>query len=412
MLCGLGAIFSWLLLARVQVGRRLDDIRERGEPATLAELSGHIKVPEDQVDSSDAWNAAVNTIDLHMIEPAGPLPFVGTGAAPAGIDYEWESLNAARDFLNQHSAQIEAVHSAAASGNHAAFPRRFSETDDPQHLKKLRWMTRVLQLDAHVAVLSGDRDRLLTAIKTQVAIVNALRYEADMIGQLTRFGLLATARATKETLLPHANPSDADLAELQTQLLDSNIKSGLHRTLIGERLLVLEQIEEAPWPIHGPLGVCCLDYYDEWIGLLEHDWPTLIPEHTRLSAAPTTTRLFTFPLASADVWLTRSAARTEALRRCEIVSLALWRHQLKYGTTPQKLDQIADEFLTDIAGKRVLTDPFDGKQLRFRVTNGGWMVYSIGHDLVDNGGDLDTHYTSRRHGEGGDCGFELAVPVP
>jgi hypothetical protein len=37
----------------------------------------------------------------------------------------------------------------------------------------------------------------------------------------------------------------------------------------------------------------------------------------------------------------------------------------------------------------VTIDPFNGKSLIVKKAPEGWMVYSVGSDLVDNGGKLD-----------------------
>ncbi|MCH7988417.1 MAG: hypothetical protein IID46_04610, partial [Planctomycetes bacterium] len=38
----------------------------------------------------------------------------------------------------------------------------------------------------------------------------------------------------------------------------------------------------------------------------------------------------------------------------------------------------------------VTTDPFTGRPLRLQKTTEGWLVYSTGENLQDNGGDLST----------------------
>lgn len=61
--------------------------------------------------------------------------------------------------------------------------------------------------------------------------------------------------------------------------------------------------------------------------------------------------------------------------------LALRMHELRHGNLPQKLDDLVPEFIG-----RVPRDPHDGK--RFRYLPSRRLVYSVGGDLDDNGGDV------------------------
>ncbi len=78
------------------------------------------------------------------------------------------------------------------------------------------------------------------------------------------------------------------------------------------------------------------------------------------------------------------AAEAESRRRIIITALALERYHGKYGTYPQALAALAPEFV-----KAVPVDFMDGQPLRYRLTDDGrFMLYSVGLDGEDNGGQL------------------------
>jgi hypothetical protein len=53
-------------------------------------------------------------------------------------------------------------------------------------------------------------------------------------------------------------------------------------------------------------------------------------------------------------------------------------------------DAPAPADLTDFGlPKDATIDPFNSQPLRVKPTSQGWVVYSVGRDLVDNGGKLD-----------------------
>jgi len=73
--------------------------------------------------------------------------------------------------------------------------------------------------------------------------------------------------------------------------------------------------------------------------------------------------------------------RMRANMDCAITALALERYRLKEGKLPETVDALVPGYLP-----QVYLDPFDGKSLRYKRTNSGYMIYTIGEDGVDNGG--------------------------
>jgi hypothetical protein len=79
-----------------------------------------------------------------------------------------------------------------------------------------------------------------------------------------------------------------------------------------------------------------------------------------------------------------SEQRRQAVLRCHIFAIAAERYRLQKGQWPQSMDQLVAAKL--ITGP--LLDPFDGRPLRWREFDHGRLVYSIGQDRIDNGGDF------------------------
>lgn len=73
----------------------------------------------------------------------------------------------------------------------------------------------------------------------------------------------------------------------------------------------------------------------------------------------------------------------EALKRIVVTAIALKRFQLKHGDLPGQLAELAPAYVPSVP-----LDPVDGKPLRYHPNPGGtFLLYSIGDDGVDNGGD-------------------------
>jgi hypothetical protein len=90
------------------------------------------------------------------------------------------------------------------------------------------------------------------------------------------------------------------------------------------------------------------------------------------------------PLRGREISLLGRAAQAEARRRILITAIALKRYDEKYHSFPDTLLKLSPEFL-----KEVPMDFMDGKPLRYRLTDDGqFVLYSVGLDCVDDGGQL------------------------
>jgi hypothetical protein len=90
--------------------------------------------------------------------------------------------------------------------------------------------------------------------------------------------------------------------------------------------------------------------------------------------------------------------RDAAALRCGSVLLATERYHKAEGRWPKQLADLVPQYLS-----RVPIDPYDKAPLRFHRTKDGFVIYSIGEDEQDNGGNIDNNSTS----PGTDRGYRL-----
>jgi hypothetical protein len=91
--------------------------------------------------------------------------------------------------------------------------------------------------------------------------------------------------------------------------------------------------------------------------------------------------------------------RTKARLRCAVAALAAEAYRLKHGKWPDWPAQLVPDFLPEWS-----TDPIDGQPLRWLRRSDGLLIYSIGPDGKDNGGDRGPDGSRN---EGIDFGFQL-----
>ena len=79
----------------------------------------------------------------------------------------------------------------------------------------------------------------------------------------------------------------------------------------------------------------------------------------------------------------RKVETMEATRRVVVTAIALKRFQLASGHLPEKLSELTPKFLESVP-----LDAVDGQPLRYRRnTDGTFLLYSVGENGVDDGGD-------------------------
>jgi hypothetical protein len=110
------------------------------------------------------------------------------------------------------------------------------------------------------------------------------------------------------------------------------------------------------------------------VGALTELWGTADEEDNRFMV----TR---FCLPDLDKLLTR-IVRGEAQRGLVVTALAIKRYELREGELPPDLEALVPGFLSAVP-----TDVMDGEPLRYRREEGGFLLYSVGEDGVDDGGD-------------------------
>jgi hypothetical protein len=73
--------------------------------------------------------------------------------------------------------------------------------------------------------------------------------------------------------------------------------------------------------------------------------------------------------------------RTHAQLTAARTALAIERHRLAHGKVPEGLEELVPRYL-----EQVPIDPFDGRPLRYRLTESSYLLYTILEDGQDNGG--------------------------
>jgi hypothetical protein len=282
------------------------------------------------------------------------------------------------------------------------------------NLMKVRNSVTLLQLEALLAAQDGDTERAVEAFRAGLAVSNALRGGPCLILQMIRIACYGITCAGLRPMLEITRFSDDQLARMQGMLGAADDPDALTRALIGERVMTLVAFD------HPDQLVAGLNTADEWLpggkavaaGLLrmagtasgtrERYLAVMAgaidasrrPPHEALpllqqaAGAVDRDRAWIPPLSlsrmmpnfyRSEVQLARSLAMT----RCAVTALAVERYRLANSRLPEAAEALAPAFMPAVPA-----DPFNGQTLRYKPVEDGCLVYSVGEDQTDNGGEL------------------------
>lgn len=280
------------------------------------------------------------------------------------------------------------------------------------HAQHSRTIVSLLNYESMRQNQRGDSKKALLAV---VAALNAARSVGDepfYISQLVRTAGVALVCQAIERILGQGEPSSEDLAEMQKWLADEDAFSDLLTASLGERAMMHALFEAVA---RGEVSID--ELAQSRSGRLESTaislWRMNTREDQALSLSFMTRRIkevqqpmheqaalekrfeqdvrelprnafITRTLLPAVAKMGEASRRKHAMMCCTIIALAAERYRRDKKVWPDNLEQLRPQHLA-----AEMLDPFDGKPLRYRRVEDGVIVYSVGADGVDNGGNLD-----------------------
>jgi len=139
----------------------------------------------------------------------------------------------------------------------------------------------------------------------------------------------------------------------------------------------VEDLAKESWQKIRPLGLSVEDYVGQM--RVWHAWHVRFRDSGRL---PEVRDFEEWETIEGGKHLYRGIQTTDTRRRLTLCGIALERYRLRYGKSPERLDQLVPEFLPEVP-----RDICDGQPLRYQILpDGGVHVWSIWPSCKDEGG--------------------------
>ena len=407
LLVCIGLYVHYRLHSKSQLQGRIDAIRAAGYPVTCTELDKWYSIPENVENAAYTITDAFSHFKQWDKDRSKPLPVIGKAKLPPRTEplpEEMKTLIA--QYVADNNEALKLLH-AAASIEHSRYPIDLSagfETNVP-NLSELRGAVFLLKLEAILHTENGEGNLAVRSAKSCFGIARSLTKEPIMVSQLVRSACQSLAVTTIEYCINRIEFADEQLVELIDCVQNAECISDMSCAFVGERCMGISFFK-APGSVNPDLinGIPfrpILELYKA-IGLADADeivYLDLMDGYIKSGQLPLEKRLDAVKSVEARLQSTSKAhillhvmmpalsrittidIRNIAQLRTARAGLAIERYRLAAGGLPDTLTNLVPTYLNAVP-----TDPFDGKNLRYKKLEAGFIVYSIGEDQIDDGG--------------------------
>jgi hypothetical protein len=400
-------LFTYFRLnLKKELNKRIEAIRAAGYPVTCEELDQWYSIPED------VENSAYNVLDAigyyKQAQNEESLPVFGKTELPGRTDnMSPEILTLISQYLEDNKNSLESLHKINEFG-YGRYPIDLSPGIDTllPYLSDIRRCIFLLQLETSFFAEENDPNKAADSIKSIINVSNSLSQEPVIISQIVRISCLNRAFTALEYSMNRTKYSDEQLKELGLIFNKSQNISGFKRALVGERCSVLAIYRNPlglpgdyyndlpPVPVLGVYkafgiidkeAIIFLDLQKENIDAFE------LPLNKQISAFKAIeNKINNLPgiyilirnFTAAYSHLVTLNLKNIAELNIACSALAVERFRMKNNKLPDSLGNLVPDYLDSVP-----LDPFDGKEIRYKKLDRGFVTYSIGENQIDDGGN-------------------------
>jgi len=394
-------------VATFVLGRRVEAeiarIKASGDPVSYADLAGPA-IPASENGALDFEKAT----RILAAMPDSMHKYESPQFSPEECAKHPEMWDDVRREMGQYSQVFSLVEKGAAKPKFR-YTSDWKSGSDARFrvISRLRSLVRLLNADAEVKAHFGDMQGAAHSIELAVATSESLKGDPLLINMLVRVATLAITTRNVERIARSVPVDYASFERISRALSRPSLQGEYVRTLKGERVYLISNFQEfrqggfsrvlhlgqcspmlrlrgywlgRPWLYADELE--CLRRFDARIRtgdrpyrssleLLYHDTPNF----QEITSLPDLlTPVYRYARARID-------QADTGVRGTQLL-LALQVYRSRFGVYPATLPQLAAKLNWGLSTE----DPFSGRQMIYRTTGSGFLLYSIGSNLKDDGG--------------------------
>jgi len=387
-----------LVISGVKLKNAYADLQKDGRPMTAAEI-----IPKPVADKDNAaflYNSAASLLK-------------STGDAVRDVDpskLSGDGREACVSFLGREDViKVLALIEEAVAKPQCRFDLDYSQGPGIPlaHLAQLRQMARIIAVKARLEMERKDYDGAFKSVILGYKVANALQAEPFLISQLVRIAKFSIIDPVTQDLCGTVPPTEEQAATLISLIKPFADNDPMVMAIDSERLLLGEWIFNLAAPerekiartletdFTGPIHLLLM--FKPYHQFMHASYLRTMNEMAKYMAAPywemnvdvgrkITDNLprwdvFSRMLVPAVVNVKAKQAILMARARVLQTGLSLIRYKLANGKFPVTLAECDAKFLPAQP-----VDPFSGKPLVYKQEGAGFILYSIGENMKDDGG--------------------------
>ena len=386
-------ILDQIVWRRVVAQRAAFD--ERFGVVSIVDATAELPSPEEDAGRyyRYAWSLIAKSNDEYKsIDPYTALHDPAGVAGPLGLDQP-PTPEVVEEYVRSKLAAAQpgldvALEAAKMEGG------ILSPSSDPaatlECLTEARNLARYMSAAAEIAARDGDVDKASTYVFSTLRLARTAGESRTLLAQLVQISIVGMAFETSQRVLTSADPASESVAAITNELTELRDPERFVRILTGESLYMRNELYETMdamprlWAGINELKM------SETLTAMADAANTDDPYHRRellakaeVSAKQGPYLLYalaqvTAPavLRSMDAW-ERMIAQTTLME----VGLAISQYHSEHGAYPEALDEAAPYL-----GGEVPSDPYTGTPLLYERRGAGYVLYSVGPNLNDDGG--------------------------
>ncbi len=393
-----GVALIWLAVANAiansKLEKKLAELREAGEPISLLDLARKPIPPE--ANAATYLRRAKSDLKAieNMIMIAEESPEVkklqDAKASDDAIERSEPMLQTYRRAVEAHPNVWPLLEKAATCPDYD--PQFDYNTDTRTFLENFLPVTheqrsalRALRYRALVELADGQREEALHTCLTMLRLARHFDKNPALVGLLVALAVRMHAVDTANLVLRSGPLPNSAYDELETELARHDVAQAYQQMLPTARAFQIQSFGELGSSyLLVPRGkqdqYSHLELFDaaiEGAARPYWDYESRAEIEAVVDRAGTLTKLTASSLEATSAAVARSQAKIRSLR---VLGAILARQQAGQTDEPK----LADLGLPAEA----TTDPFSGKPLLVKKTADGWIIYSVGVDQKDDGGEL------------------------
>lgn len=418
---------------RFEFNRRVRALAAEGYPVSRSDLEAAYVLPDGVDNAADVYQKAFDAYFEPNEAEEEWLPIRGY-YVPSDKEppYPPEVMEAIKTSLANNQECLELLDQAAQM-EYCLFPRPRSGVgwNGWWYWDSLKIALKLLNERNLLLAQHGQTDELFESIHTCIRLTNTSRIQPLTYDHLSTIVFKGLVAANLQDCLNLTTFNDMQLTNLQQQI-HLQWEDNITTHLINERAANIE-IMHLPGPdileyykassfferslfrLNTLLGLrdkdtlLMLDFYDKWIEIEQLPFNKQPKQLKNLkNEFNSCFRLFHCALyyALPSFRVSEAYLRIVSQLQCAETALAVERYRLKYQRLPESLEALVPEFI-----ETVYLDPFDGEPLRYQLRDeGGYTIYCIGEDGVDNGGlSQDQMYMQSENADTDECDYPFTV---